>query len=119
MTTSEYAAELYTQSCESAANGPTAVLDASACTNFQNQQMASGNFTSVTCSYSSEGCRCALTGESTDTSSAPYTISGNQIVYSNGDPPASYCVSGTTLTESSASPSPYQNITLVATLHHT
>jgi hypothetical protein len=117
--TSTISAEaLYTQACVTATRGASATLDAAICTAFQQSYIASGIFTSANCAYSGEGCRCALAGQSTDTSAVSYTVSNNQIVFTNGDPPIAYCVSGTTMTSSVATPTPQGVLTTVSTMHH-
>jgi hypothetical protein len=105
---------LYTQACVSAQNGVTAVLNDSVCASVQQSLISSGNFTSATCAFSNEGCRCALSSQSTDTSVAQYTISGNSIVFTNGDAPLEYCVSGRSLTISQVS----GGETTVSHFHH-
>ena len=109
---------LYRQACVTAIFGVSATLDASMCTSLQQSNIDSGRYTSVSCAYSSEGCRCELTSQSTDTSALSYTISGNRIVFTNGDPPLDYCVSGATMTFSVAYITPQGTITSVSTLHH-
>ena len=108
---------LYTQACVSALRGATITLDATECANQQQSEIDSGKYTNASCAYSSQGCRCSLTTQSTDTSASPYAVSGNRIVYSNGDPPADYCVSGDTLTVSVTYDLPQGTFTSVGTAH--
>jgi hypothetical protein len=109
---------LYTQACATAILGVSTTLDASTCASLQQSNIDSGQYTSATCTYSSEGCRCALNSQSTDTSAVSYTISGNRIVFTNGDPPLDYCVSGKAMTFSTSYNTAQGMITSVSTLHH-
>jgi hypothetical protein len=114
-TTNSSAQLLFSSACALARYGVT--LDATACTTTIQQDVVSNEgFTSATCSYSSQGCLCAASDQSVSNSPVSYTLSGTSIVYSSGDPPAGYCVSGTTLTEVETL-SARVSVTFVSTLH--
>jgi hypothetical protein len=108
---------LYTQACVAALRGAMITLDATACATVQQSAIDSGNYTRVSCSYSSAGCPCTFVSQSTDTSTVNYTVSGTSIVYANGDPPADYCVSGNTMTLTVAFDTPQGTFTSVGTMH--
>jgi hypothetical protein len=107
---------MYTQVCVAALSGTTGTLDASMCASFQQALLSGGQFSQATCSYSNAGCRCVETGDQTTTNTTPYTVSGNNIVYSDGTEPMGYCVSGSTLTERQTS-TDSPGVTMVATFH--
>ena len=89
---------VYTPTCVSAINGTTIVLTAAICTTFQSALVSNQTFSSATCSFTGGNCACSVSSQSqSPTTPEAYTISGNQVVYSNGNSPMDYCVTGTTL----------------------
>jgi hypothetical protein len=108
---------LYTQACVTALRGTLITLDAAACASIQQSAIDSGKYTSASCSYSSAGCPCTFIGQETNTDTLTYTLSGNSIVYTNGDPSADYCVSGNTMTVSVTYDMPQGRIISVGTAH--
>ena len=74
-----------------------------------------GDNPSVTCSYSSGGCHCAISAQSTATATPSFTTAGTKIVYADAST-VGYCVSGTQLTTLSTRIS---GITVVLTFHRT
>ena len=107
---------LYTQACVATFSGVTGTLDANMCASFQQAILSDGQFSKATCSYSNAGCRCVETGDQKTSNTTLYTVSSNNIVYSDGSEPMGYCVSGSTLTELQTS-TDYPGVTMVATFH--
>jgi hypothetical protein len=92
-----------TQACASAvAAGTTVTLSTTVCPGFGQYLVIIGGLSSATCTYASDECQCRLTKTQTSSTTAPYTVSGTDIVYGNGNAPVGFCVSGETLTERGA-----------------
>jgi hypothetical protein len=108
---------LITEACMSSMTGTTVTLSAAKCSAMEQSLVSNGNYSTATCTFGSASCQCHLVGEQTSTSSTPYTISGNTIVYSDGSDPASFCVNGTTLTETGTSGTVGAGLAGVATFH--
>jgi hypothetical protein len=106
-----------TQACATAiASGTTVTLSASVCSGLQQSFATQSGVSSATCTYASGECQCQVNENKTSVTSASYTVSGTNIVYTDGDAPVGYCVSGDTLTEHGTF-SGVSGITGIAILH--
>ncbi len=116
VTTTSNASTVFTSACYSAISGTPTTLTAASCTTLQSQMADPTTGSTATCTFSGGNCNCTSIQTSTSTAQKAYTSSGTSLVFSNGDDPVDYCVSGTTMTVSQASTS-LGGTTIVYTLH--